>query len=281
MESILSLQGALPLDSGRAGLMMSRGKGRHIDRTMSHFVLLFVREGALHIAEEDQNFTVGAGQSLLLWPGRRHRGTKDYDDELQFYWLHFSLTRGEDKSLTPDDQEGGGASLAIPQYANVARPDFVTELFRRYLDDQDTERLQPLGAALYSWMILTEISDRRASQDTGTAASLAGRAYAYIRTHFHEKISASDVASSVGYNTQYLGRVFQRTYNQSLAQSIRRARISHAKSLLLHTNHNVAEIARMSGFDDVTYFQRVFKQLEGMSPLRFRRLHARMLINNQ
>lgn len=271
MESILSLKGVLPLDSQRAGLMMSRGKGRHIDRTMSHFVLLFVREGALHIAEEEQDFAVGAGQSLLLWPGRRHWGTQDYDDKLQFYWLHFSLTQSKE----------GETSLAIPQYVNVNRPDFVTELFRRYLDDQDTERLQPLGAALYSWMILTEISDTRSSQDTGRAASLAGRAYAYIRTHFHEKISASDVASSVGYNTQYLGRIFQRTYNQSLAEAIRRARIGHAKSLLLHTNHNVAEIGRLSGFDDVTYFQRVFKQLEGMSPLRFRHLHARMLINNQ
>ncbi|RYX84371.1 AraC family transcriptional regulator [bacterium] len=270
MSSTLSLGGHLPLDSQRAGLMMSRGIGRHINRTADFFVLLFVREGVLHIEELGTAFEVQAGQSLLLWPGRRHGGTKDYDENLQFYWLHFNLTDiGEDHP-----------ALSIPQYTNVTRPDFVTELFRRYLDDQETGHLQPLGAALYSWMILMEISDTRPPLDTGAATSLAGRAYAFVRTHFHEKITASDVAFALGYNSQYLGRVFQRTYNQSLAEAIRRARISHAKSLLLHTNHNVGEIARLSGFEDTTYFQRVFKQLEGMTPLRFRRLHARMMINN-
>ncbi len=269
-NNALSLGGVLPLDSQRAGLMMSRGIGRHIDRVTSFFVLLFVREGVLHIEEEGQEFAVQAGHSLLLWPGRHHRGTRDYDENLQFYWLHFTLPQTHENPQF----------LSIPQYANVTRPDFVTELFRRYLDDQETDYLQPLGAALYSWMILMEVADTRPPLDSGAATSLAGRAYAYIRTHFHEKISASDVASALGYNAQYLGRIFQRTYRQSLAEAIRKARISHAKSLLLHTNHNVGEIARLSGFEDITYFQRVFKQLEGITPLSFRRLYARMMINN-
>jgi AraC-like DNA-binding protein len=268
--STLALGGLLPLQTQMGGIMVSRGKGRHIERTADFFVLLFVREGVLHIEEEGVPFEVQAGQSLLLWPGRHHKGTRDYDENLQFFWLHFTLPAHQDSPTT----------LRIPQHADLTRPDFVTELFRRFLDDQDSGHLQPLSAALYSWMILNEVADTRPPTDTRAATILAGNAYNYIRTHFHEKISASHVALAVGYNAQYLGRIFQQTYRLSLAGAIRRTRINHAKSLLLHTDSNIGEIARLSGFDDITYFQRVFKELEGMTPLRFRRLHARMKVNN-
>jgi AraC-like DNA-binding protein len=266
----LPLGGVLPLQTHMAGIMISRGKGRHVDRVASYFVLLFVRQGVLHIEEEEQIFEVQAGQSLLLWPGRRHRGTRDYDENLQFFWLHFTL---------PPDQPGE-TTLVVPQHTSLARPDFVTELFRRLLDDDDSGHLQPLGAALYAWMILLEVSDTRPGTNLCAASVLASQAHTFISTHFHQKISASDVAQAVGYNAQYLGRVFQRTYRHSVGAAIRRARINHAKSLLLHSGDNVTQIARQSGFEDIAYFQRVFKQLEGVTPLRFRQLHARMRVNN-
>ncbi|BCM89830.1 HTH-type transcriptional activator Btr [Abditibacteriota bacterium] len=270
MENLLPIGGLLPLNTQKAGIMISRGKGRHIERIANYFVLIVVREGVLYIEEEGKEFEVRAGHSLLLWPGRRHCGTRNFGHDLQYFWLHFTLSSEAQEQTT----------LLVPQHTQLTRPDFVTELFRRFLDDQDREHLQPLGAALYAWMILMEVSDTRSPPDSRGAAALAGRASTFISTHFHEKISASDVASAVGYNAQYLGRVFQLTYRQSLAEAIRRTRINHAKSLLLHTDSNVSEIARQSGFEDIKYFQRVFKQLEGITPLRFRRLHARMTVNN-
>ncbi|RYG67813.1 AraC family transcriptional regulator, partial [bacterium] len=232
------------------------------------------REGTLHLEEEDQEFELNAGQTLLLLPHRLHRGTRDYGPNLKFYWLHFTLR--------PDGAEGSMCqpTVEVPQFCTVTRPDYVTELFRRYLHDQETGRLRPLSASLLAWMILTEIADIRPAADTRAAAVLAGRAYTHIQTHFHEKLSASDIARAVGCNPQYLSRIFQEIYRHSLTDGIRRARINHAKSLLIHTNYNVSEVARLSGFEDPTYFQRVFKKLEDTTPLRYQRTRARVPVNN-
>lgn len=290
----LQLDAVLPLESQCAGIMISRGSGRHIERIAPYFVLLVVRTGVLHIEEDGREFEVNAGESLLLWPGRLHRGTRDHDEHLQFYWMHFAVTPScvtpscvaplsTTSSGTPTPsavfKQEGGIAMTVPQHTRLARPDFVTELFRRYLDDQDSGRLQPLTAALYTWMILAELADTRPTRDLGAATVLAGNAQTYIRLHFHKKISASQVARALGYSVQYLGRAYQRTHGVSISEEIRRTRIGHARTLLLHTNRSVGDIAHQCGFEDSTYFLRVFKQLEGITPLRFRRLHARMHVN--
>lgn len=271
MNGALRIEGPVPIEADLAGIVISRGRGRHIERIASHFVLLVVRQGVLHIEEEGKEFSVHAGQSLLLWPGRHHVGTRDYDDHLQFFWLHFRLMP------TPKSP----THLDVPQHTQLARPDFVTELFRRYLDDQSTDCLQPLAASLYAWMILLEVATPTflPTTEPQAATALAGRVHTYIRIHHHERISVADVAQAIGYNAQYLGRVYRQTYHISLAGAIRRARINHAKWILLETTHNINSIARLCGFQDVSYFQRVFKQLEGITPLQFRRLHSGMNVN--
>jgi AraC-like DNA-binding protein len=262
----LEIEGPLPFDTLGAGTVISRGAGRHVDRVASYFALLFVRQGTLYIEEAGQEFAVEEGQSLLLWPGRHHRGTRDYDENLQFYWLHFVM----------EPQLKGTSTLSIPQYTRLTRPDYITELFRRYLDDQESGILQPLGAALYTWMILMEVATETPSPETRAQAALAGRVDTYIRTHHHERISVSEVAKAIGYNSQYLGRIYRQNYGVSLAGALRRRRISHAKWLLLETDHNMSKIAHLTGFEDASYFQRVFKQLEGITPSQFRRLRTRM-----
>ncbi|RYG66850.1 AraC family transcriptional regulator [bacterium] len=265
----LPLGGEVPLEVSDAGLMISRGTGRHIAREIPHFVLLFVREGTLHMEEEGRPFELKAGQTLLLWPGRFHRGTQDYAPDLQFYWIHFTLS---EKAFEQ-------ASVSVPQHSTLMRPDFVNELFRRYLDDLDTGQIDHLGASLYVWMILKEIALVSPASDQRAASILAGRAYTHIRSHFHEKLTASGIAEALGYNPQYLSRAFKQVYNQSITFTIHQVRITYAKKLMLHSNYNIAEVAKLCGFEDAAYFQRIFKQLENTTPLRYQRLRARLRVN--
>lgn len=271
MESALELHGSVPTEAFLAGMLISRGSGRHIDRRCSHFDLIFVREGVLPIQEEEQAFEVKAGQSLLLWPGRRHWGTADFSPDLRFYWLHFNLKEAP-----------GGASpmLSVPQYATVSRPDFLESLFRRYLDDQETGRLLPSYAGLLAWLMLGEIADQRSvCAADRTAAALAGRAMAYIRSHLNHPLTVSGIAAELGYNPEYLNRVFHQVYHHTLTQEIHRSRIGYARYLLLYSSLNVNQIARASGFTDISYFFRLFKRYEGMTAMTFRRLNAEARVN--
>lgn len=243
MSGELRLRAHQLLEVSSAGLQISRGTGQHMDRTMGCFDLLFVREGVLPIQEEEHAFQVGAGQTLLLWPHRRHQGTGKFSPDMRLYWLHFNVPELDSSAPQP--------LLVVPQYATLARPDVLESLFRRLLDDQETGRLLPHYASLLLNLMLCEIADGRPlDAQNQPGAVLAGRALAYIRAHLHQPLTASSVAQNLGYRVDYLNRAFHRTYGHTLTREIHLSRMSQARHLLLTSSQNIGEIALNCGFSD-------------------------------
>lgn len=278
VQNALEVCGESPIQAFLAGTLASRGSERYPDGVSDHFTLLFVREGMLPIQEEEQAFEVAAGQSLLLFPGRRRCGPADFSPDLCSYWLHFTVRKVSLKRSPPSVDQ----ILSVPQHTVVSRPDYLECLFRRYLNDQESGRLLPYRAGLLAWILLCEIAEQRPVQDTDrTAAVLAGRALAYIRSHLHLPLTGSKIAHELGYNPEYLSRVFHQTYHRSLTEEIHQSRIAHARYLLLHRDMNANEIARACGFKDIGYFFRLFRRYEGVSPMAFRRLNAQLIIDSK
>ena len=262
----------LPVRANNGGLFVSRGEGTHPDRVIGSHELIFVREGLLELQEAQQTFKVGAGETLLLWPGRRHRGTAPYPADLSYFWLHFDVLQSQ-----------AGETFAIPQHATISRPDHLTTLFRRFLDDQESMNASPLSASLLVMLMLCEVAGSRpsATNSGNTAALLASRADALIRTRFHEPLSTSSLAKDLHSNPDYLGRTFRSAYGCSLTEAIHGRRIKHARKLLLESERTIDEVASACGFSDTGYFRRLFKRAEGMTPHQFRRLYAKLHINTE
>jgi AraC-like DNA-binding protein len=273
MENALHLGMQLPIQASNAGLFVSRGQGRHPDRIINSFELILVKDGVLSLEEEGQRFDVQPGESLILWPGRRHRGIGDFPPDLSFYWLHFSLK----------DRARVEHKIDVPQHARVARPDHLTTLFRRLLDDQETLRLQPLSASLTVMLMLLEVanSDHARSASDSSAAVLAGRADTVIRARFHEPLSASLIAAELHCHPDYLGRIFRKTFNCTITEAIHRRRLQQARKFLLETVDTVDSIAQQCGFEETAYFRRLFKRHEAISPRAFRQMYARVHVNTE
>lgn len=272
---MLVLSTALPVRSQNAGLCVSRGQGRHPARTIDSYELIFVREGTLHIEEEGRPFVVEAGQTLLLFPQRRHAGTAPYPAGLSYYWIHFTLY-GERPPTTH-------AVLHIPQHTTVARPDHLVTLFHRFLEDQEAATLDPTAADLMLLLMFTEVvaQPSHTPEPETAAAVLANRAESFIRTHFHQDISTAVIAERLGCCADYLGRAYRSVYGNSIVEAIHRRRMHHARILLLSGDQNIDEISRACGFADCGYFRRIFKRHEGVTPLRYQRLHARAHVNTE
>jgi AraC-like DNA-binding protein len=108
---------------------------------------------------------------------------------------------------------------------------------------------------------------------------LANRAEMFIRTHMSEPISTSVIAEELKCNPDYLGRVFQGMYKKTIVDRIHECRLHKAHLLLLGGTHNIDEIARLCGYDDVRYFRQRFKKWKGMTPTAYRRLFTQVHIN--
>ncbi|MGI4790864.1 MAG: AraC family transcriptional regulator [Janthinobacterium lividum] len=273
----LVFQATLPVAPDWAGHLISRGIGRHPKRLMDHFVLIFVREGVLEIAEEGKAFSIAANQTLLLLPNRWHHGTKDYAPDLSFFWIHFSLQVSEETA----DSTAASGLFHVPQHTTVARPDYLAELFHRYIDDHAGNRQEPIAASLLMQLILSEVQRPGTARSSGSASVPAARAESFIRTNFHLPLTARIAADHVGCNPHYLSRVYRQSYGCTLTEAIQRTRIDYGCRLLLGSDLRVGEIAHACGMEDANYFHQLFKRRKGLMPSAYRRLHTPANINTE
>ena len=92
----------------------------------------------------------------------------------------------------------------------------------------------------------------------------------YINSHYTEKISLEDAASYAALSPAYFSKIFKEEMNCSFTIYINKIRIDHAKTLLRTTPCTLIEISGLVGFEDQSYFSRVFKSIAGISPGKYR-----------
>ncbi len=85
------------------------------------------------------------------------------------------------------------------------------------------------------------------------------------------KLSVAQLAKQQNVSEQYFRRNFKKKYGVSPSQYINNARIAYAKKILQTDYYTVAEVARMSGFEDANYFCTAFKKRVGQTPLAYKK----------
>lgn len=88
----------------------------------------------------------------------------------------------------------------------------------------------------------------------------------YIDINFAEQIRLDDIASEAGISKYYLSRLFRKTTGCSFKQLLNIRRINTAKRLMLEEGKNVSEACYAVGFNNLSYFIRVYKKYEKMRP---------------
>ena len=107
-----------------------------------------------------------------------------------------------------------------------------------------------------------------------TQANRMDELFAFFREHLSERIGINDAAARLHLSASCLAARIRRVTGKTFGALLFEARLMRAKELLLFTDRRISEIANICGFDDHAYFSRRFRQLAGMSPLEYRRLHT-------
>lgn len=91
----------------------------------------------------------------------------------------------------------------------------------------------------------------------------------YIEQEFAFPISLGDLANQAGMNPNYFCRIFKEIIQQTPLEYVMRYRVEQAAMLLTSSALPITEIALECGFNDCSYFIRVFKRLKGMTPKQY------------
>lgn len=92
----------------------------------------------------------------------------------------------------------------------------------------------------------------------------------YIDKHCYEKITLSQIAQKCFYTPSYFSHAFKKYCGKSLSEYVKKKRITYALELLENTDYTVSQISEMVGYNDKTFFYRVFRDAVGKSPAEYR-----------
>ena len=141
------------------------------------------------------------------------------------------------------------------------------------LDEEDLTELRIQAGVSELWTRLFHYLYREESEQQENKNILAQarlrKMMQFIWDHFHEKITLDDIAASANISKSAALRCFRSGMQTSPVGYLNNFRLNRAKELLLTSHSTVSEIAVSVGFDNVGYFDRVFRRTFGLTPKQF------------
>lgn len=98
------------------------------------------------------------------------------------------------------------------------------------------------------------------------------KVFHFIFEHFRKDIALNDVAAIANMNRQAFCRYFKSRTQKTFVEFLNEVRVSHACRLLTESSRPVADLAYDCGFNSMTNFNRIFKEIKGVSPRQFRNM---------
>lgn len=93
---------------------------------------------------------------------------------------------------------------------------------------------------------------------------------AYIQMHLDEELSLSQLALHFDRNASFLSNTFSKETGQPLTKFIQQARVQEAIRLFNTTNMPISEVALAVGYQDFSYFSKIFSKIVGYSPREYK-----------
>jgi len=96
------------------------------------------------------------------------------------------------------------------------------------------------------------------------------KAKQYVRLNYMNKITLEEVAAHIYLSPSYFSKIFKEETKHGFVEYLNNVRVEHGKKLLLTDDIELSDISNIVGFEDQSYFTRVFKKLTGVTPGKFR-----------
>lgn len=247
-------------------------KGIHRD---SHYIFMFLQTGYAKMMVDFKIMEVENANIYCMLPGTVHQGLTMKEVCGWFVAVNVDLipdfirSAFEESIINPDP-------LALDEMCSKKFNDFAQLLHNSYTEEMlstkegffITKSLLNAYIGMFASYFLNESKPEKLKQSR--AVQLSRQFRILVRKEFRTIKSPSLYAEILNISPGYLTEILSKTTGKSALYWIHQEILVEAKRLLFFTNCTVKEIAYQLGYNDHTYFSRLFSKLEGVSPLSFR-----------
>jgi AraC-like DNA-binding protein len=96
-------------------------------------------------------------------------------------------------------------------------------------------------------------------------------AFKYIEKNYMASIKLKDVSNAAGFSEYHFSRIFKAITDKNFREYLNEFRIKKAEKSLMDFNNTIADTANLSGFSNISTFERLFKKANGCTPLEYRK----------
>ncbi len=149
----------------------------------------------------------------------------------------------------------------------------IKQMLSHHNQALETYELAMSGLLLLCWQELYNVcfSQLTPPSNTDNIQTHIQKSLDYIFLHYNEALSLSTLAKEAGFSESYFCHSFKEFTGYSPFEYLNRVRIANSCELLTQTNKKITEIALLCGFNNISYFNRIFYRLIGHSPSDYRK----------
>lgn len=258
----------LPFFEHKASILQSRRECENFDFPLHMHIpaeFIYINEGMLRIEYPDCSFVLSEGDFAIIFPYTIHgysaiTSTVDYTLAISRHDIY------DDFKNTLLQKHP-----ANPVIKSSDLPDDISVLMNELVSLNDCDEKSALIKAIISLILARTLPLFHLKPNTEKFKSnLSVRAVTYVTEHFKENISLDTAADALGISRFDVSRLFSSSIKINFVKYVNFMRIAYAKELLETTNTSVLDIALECGYESLRTFNRVFKEYEGMTPLKYR-----------
>lgn len=120
------------------------------------------------------------------------------------------------------------------------------------------------------YMACSECINNSVSHNITQEDKLIRKIVEYVSENFQDNITLNEIAKALNYEYHYFSSLFNKNFNMNFKTFLNILRFDEACSLLSDKNNDISYISDACGFGSIRNFNRIFKQLSGLSPSQYR-----------
>lgn len=243
----------------------------------------YLEQGELSLSIEEQQYQIKAGEAILIPPNHIHMATtldKSTCEYFAFvftpsYFFEASTGPNYFKYIQPLLHSGWRFSIhlkpAISWQNNSLQ--YLRSLFDLITNDLDQWELQIHGILFIIWQLLynNHLSKIQIPNSISRNLNQLEASIRYIHDSYDTEIVLSDLATLSNLSEGQFCRLFKKLTGFTPFNYINRYRILKSCEYLSESTKKVAEIASLCGFNNISYYNRVFMSIIKVTPSAYRK----------
>ena len=249
----------------------------------SELELIVIKKGRGIVSADLSKRTVTSGDIILIRPGCLHSIEQEQGHIMEY----------ENIIMKPEMLISGEADLCAEKFivpfmeGAVPYETFLTPALSFYQELAECIRqidllcgTRPTGYQLgvksllfqFFFLLITNQEELKKSQSASQTKTLEKMktVLKYVEEHYPERITIDDMAALTYYSKSHFMKFFKAHMGTGFIDYLNDYRLTMAERLLRTSAAPVIEIAQQSGFDNLSYFNRIFKRKYGQSPGKMR-----------